>query len=296
VRIPALVSDSALLQGSENILLGTDVLHKKIGFIAQCDNTFTWWTKQEEQEFPHQSILETTHGFVGRGNDCNVTDVARANTSNDHLSQLYSVPDNTIMGISQTTLVGPPGEVGDQFPTSGSQNSINLTSNAASVVRGLEESTITDDRALLVDSASEGSQSMKRRNNPKKRVRSSKRRHHTLNKNKRQNRKSRKSLDRKSRKLLNKERKNLLKKENGEFIIPRYPISDIPLPKDNNDIIALVQCTIRHNAPLFPQSSLINEEVVAAIQMQAVNPGTSNVIDWQDLPERREIFIHHKIT
>lgn len=70
-----------------------------------------WWTKEEEQEYTLQSILEHSYGNAGRGKAGQAPNVARANTSYDHFVLPVDVLESTTLGCSQATLQNSSMEI-----------------------------------------------------------------------------------------------------------------------------------------------------------------------------------------
>jgi len=96
IRIPALVSDAPLLsESSEDILLGSDVLSKKIGYIVPCNAQVTWWAKDDES-IVLKSMLGQYCASMGRDSTSGAEEVALANLGNDQpLHTHRTEPDNT---------------------------------------------------------------------------------------------------------------------------------------------------------------------------------------------------------
>src|SRR3954447_23463280 len=48
IKVMDLVSDSSLFDSSRDILLGEDVLRRRIGTIIPCDREIIWWAWEDE--------------------------------------------------------------------------------------------------------------------------------------------------------------------------------------------------------------------------------------------------------
>ena len=295
IRISALVSDSPLLQGDDHILLGSDNLRKRIGFIAPCDESVTWWSKQEEQLTPLNTILELSYGNAGRASTADVPDLAWQ-MSDDSLSHSV-LPDSLAVGAHQVTQTTElQGIVGN--PLSGRQVDVHSmeTVHLLTTPSGEQDNYLADRVQCDISGGQGDLGKVKSRVNPFKRLRKSKQ--FRLSKNKRK--KAAKANQRHLRRLARQKRSKLLKVDpiTGKPLITRYPPSDEPVLDKTNDIIAAL-IDHKQNFPFGFRSLLptVQHEVVSSIQLTAQLPQhMATKIEWTDSSDKTITHIHHKMS
>ena len=178
IKVTALVSDSSLFDSSRDILLGEDVLRRRIGTVIPCDREVIWWAREDE---PYEvlDLLERTYGIAGRRNVDIFHRGGVANLSEDPMKNSSKVTDSYPSSSGSLT-VDPVGVVETARSPSG-----NYLTNYLAVSRGSEENVLLNDVSNRGDRAPPAGDAERELNgsrdsyNPNKRTRANRKLYHS---------------------------------------------------------------------------------------------------------------------
>jgi hypothetical protein len=300
IKITALVSDSTLFDHTRDILLGQDVISNKLGALLSCSSSKPIVWAKEDEPYHIIQMLERSLSNVGRAKEASVSSGAWANTSIE--ARTTTSPDSIAAVDPSGLMVTESFRPVEVQPPLGNPSSANSAHHDSEENDVLNESNLSGDRADIDDKSS--SNHSKKKYNMKKREKQTRK----IKRNKRSTNNKKRKIARDTRACRRKLNKEFKEKLKDNFYI-RYNLSEIPSRVETNDIVSAVldhrqiiaaatENAVSKFRALQPQySKQLQGEAVAALEAvmkQSAQKLTS--VDWNELPERDEIFIHHSLT